>query len=58
MKMYMLIVYVIHLERDDIMLSHHLELDVMCDFTCATNGILVVHVGCKLIFSCKLNFVF
>jgi len=48
MKVYMLIVYIIHVERDDIMLNHHLELDVICDFTYATNGILVVHVGCNL----------
>ncbi len=53
MKVYMLTIYIIHVEHDDIMLSHHLELDVVCDFTYATNGILVVHVGCNFIFNCK-----
>jgi hypothetical protein len=48
MKVYMLTIYIIHVERDDIMLSHHLELEVVCDFIYATNGILVVHVGCNL----------
>jgi hypothetical protein len=48
MKVYMLIVYIIHMKCDDIMLSHHLQLDVACNFTYATNGILVVHVGCNL----------
>ncbi len=31
MKVYMLTIYIIHVEHDDIMLSHHLELDVVCD---------------------------
>jgi len=41
---YMFIVYIIHMECDDIMLSHHLQLNVVCDFIYATNEILVVHV--------------
>jgi hypothetical protein len=48
MKVYMLIVYIIHVECDDIMLSCHLRLDVASHFTYATNGILVIHVGCNL----------
>jgi hypothetical protein len=32
MKVYMLIIYIIHVECDDIMLSHHLRLNVACDF--------------------------
>jgi hypothetical protein len=48
MKVYMLIVYIIHVECDDIMLNHHLWLDVACHFTYATNGILVVHIDCNL----------
>jgi hypothetical protein len=48
MKVYMLTIYIIHVECDDIMLSDHLELNVVCDFTYASNGILVVHVGCNL----------
>jgi hypothetical protein len=51
---YMLIVYIIHVECDDIMLSHHLQLNVVCDFIYATNEILVVYVGCNLFYSCKL----
>jgi hypothetical protein len=31
-----------------VMLSHHLQLDVACNFTFATNEILVVHVSCNL----------
>jgi hypothetical protein len=45
MKMYMLTIYIIHAECHNIMLSHHLQLDVACKFTYATNGILVLHVG-------------
>ncbi len=44
LRVYMLTIYIIHVECDDIMLSHHLRLDVACNFTYATNGILVVHV--------------
>ncbi len=42
MKVYMLSVYIIHVECDDIMLSHHLRLDIACDLTYTTNEILVV----------------
>jgi hypothetical protein len=31
MKVYMLTIYIIHVECDDIMLSHHLRLDVACN---------------------------
>jgi len=48
MKVYMLSIYIIHMECDDIMLNHHLRLDVACDFTYAINENLVVHVGCNL----------
>jgi len=48
MKMYIRSVYIIYAECENIMLSHHLQLDVACDFTYATNGVLVIHVGCKL----------
>jgi len=50
--LYMLIVYIIHLECDDVMPGHHLRLNVICDFIYATN--LIVHVGCNLFYSCKL----
>jgi hypothetical protein len=49
MKVYMLIVYIIHVECDDMMLNHHLWLDVAYDFTYATNEIFVIHVSCSLI---------
>jgi len=48
MKMYMMIIYIIHAECDNIMLSHHLQLDGARDFTYATYGILVVHLSCNL----------
>jgi hypothetical protein len=46
--MYMLTMYIIRMQCDDIMINHHLQLNVACDFTYATNEILVVHVGCNL----------
>jgi len=48
MKVYMLSIYIIYMECDDIMLNHHLQLDDVCDFTCAINENLVVHIGCIL----------
>jgi hypothetical protein len=39
MKVDMLIVYIIHMKCDDIILNHHLQLDVACKFTYATNEI-------------------
>jgi hypothetical protein len=45
----MLTIYIIHVECDDITLSHHLQLDVACDFIYVTNGILIVQVSCNLI---------
>ncbi len=41
-------IHYIHVEYDDIMLNHHLQLNVTSDFIYATNGIFVVHVGCNL----------
>jgi hypothetical protein len=37
----MLTLYIIHVECDDIMLNHHLQLNVACDFTYATNEISI-----------------
>jgi hypothetical protein len=48
MKVYMLNVYIIHVDYDDIMSSHHLRLNVAYNFIYATNGILVVYVDCNL----------
>jgi len=48
MKMYMLTIYIICVEHDDMMLNHHLWLDVAYNFTYAINGILVVYVDCNL----------
>jgi hypothetical protein len=56
MKVYMLTVYIIHVECDDNMLSHHLWLDVECNFTYATNRILVVHVGYNLFLIVNYNY--
>jgi hypothetical protein len=58
----MLTIYIIHVKCDDIMLSHHLQLDVACNFIYVTNGILIVHVSCNLIlvanYSHKLKLLF
>jgi hypothetical protein len=55
MKVYMLTIYIIHVECDDFMLNHHLQLDVACDFIYATNGILVICVGCNLFLVANYN---
>jgi hypothetical protein len=47
-KVYMLTKYMIYVECDDIILSHHLQPNVECNFIDTTNGIWVVHVSCKL----------
>jgi hypothetical protein len=56
MKVYMLTIYIIHGECDDITLSHHLWLDVACNFTYVTNKILVVHVGSNLVLVANYNY--
>jgi len=48
LRVYMLTIYIIHVGCDDIMLSHRLWLDVACNFTYTTHGILVIHVGCNI----------
>jgi hypothetical protein len=55
MKVYILTVYIIHVECDDIMLSHHLWLDVTCDFAYASNGILIVQVSYNLFLVTNFN---
>jgi hypothetical protein len=42
MRVYILIVHITHVECDDIMLNHNLQLDVACDLSYATNKILIV----------------
>jgi len=44
MNMYMLTIYIIHGCPGDVMLSHDLQLNVGCNFTYATNTILIVNV--------------
>jgi hypothetical protein len=62
MKVYMLTIYIIYGECDDIMLNHHLLLDVAYNFIYVTNEILIVHVGSNLFlvanFNCKLKLFF
>jgi hypothetical protein len=41
MEMFTLIIYFIHGKYVDIMLSHHLWLNIQCDFTYATKGFLI-----------------
>jgi hypothetical protein len=55
MKVYMLIAYIIHVECDDIILSHHLQLDVAYNFIYVTNGILVVYVDYNLCLVANCN---
>jgi hypothetical protein len=62
MKVYMLTIYMIFVDCDDIMLGHHLQLDVAWDFIYVINENFVVHVGCNLFlvanYSCKLKLLF
>jgi hypothetical protein len=48
MEAYMLTIYFIHRKCANIMLSHHLQLKVQCDFTYATKGFFSCKVDCKL----------
>jgi len=61
MNMDMSTMYFIYMQCDDIMVSHHLWLNVACNLTYATNEILVIH-GCNLFlvvnYSCKLKLFF
>jgi hypothetical protein len=41
MRSYMFITYIIHVECDDIIVNHHLQLDVGCNFTYVINEILL-----------------
>ncbi len=53
--MYMLTVYIIYVEYFNIMVNHHLRLNVGCDFTYATNRFLVVNVHCNLFIVANYN---
>jgi hypothetical protein len=55
MKVYMLTIYIIHVECDDIILNHHLQLNVACNFAYATNEFFVVHVGYNLFLVANYN---
>jgi len=41
-RVYILTIHITHVECDDIMLNHHLRLDVACDLTYAINKNLIV----------------
>ncbi len=60
MEVYTLTIYFIHGKCASIMLSHHLQLKVLCDFTYATNGIFNYKLDCNclLVINCthKLTF--
>jgi hypothetical protein len=43
-KVYILTIYIIHVKCDDIMLNHHLWLNVAYNFIHATNEFFIVHV--------------
>jgi len=62
MMLYMLTIYIIHVECDDIMFNRHLWWDAACNFIYATSGILAICVGCNLFFvtnyNCKLKLFF
>lgn len=47
-KMYILIVYIIHVKYVDIIMSHHLELNIECDFIYVINEFLITYVDCNL----------
>jgi hypothetical protein len=56
MKVYVLTVYMIVVDCDDIMLGHHLQLDVACDFIYAINEIFVVHANCNFFLVTNYNY--
>jgi hypothetical protein len=55
MKLYMLRMYIIHVECYNIMVSHHLWLDVAWDLNCIINDFFVLHVGCNLVLVVNYN---
>jgi hypothetical protein len=55
MKMYMLHVYIIHMKYVHIMSNHHLWLNVRCDFTYATNKLLVTKFHYNLFILANYN---
>ncbi len=62
MKSYMLNVYIIHVECADIVMNHHLWLNVGCNFTYVINGIQLHVLICNFFivvnYNCKLTFFF
>ncbi len=54
MRLYMLTIYIIHIESANIMVSHHLLLNIQCDFIYATIGVLVACANYNLFYSHKL----
>jgi hypothetical protein len=56
MKVYVLTIYMILVDCDDIILGYHLQLDVACEFIYAINESFVVHVGCNLVLVANWNF--
>jgi len=55
MKVYMLNVYIIHMKYVHIMLNHHLQLNVRCDFNYANNNFLVMNVHYNLFILANCN---
>jgi hypothetical protein len=55
MKVYMLTIYIIHVECDDSMLSHHMWLYATYNFIYVANKILVVHFVCNLFLVASYN---
>ncbi len=57
-KLYMMTIYIIHMEYANIMESHHLLLNIECDFTYATTGVLITYANYNLFYSHKLTLLF
>jgi hypothetical protein len=55
MKVYMLNVYIIHMKYVHNMSNHHLWLNVRCDFTFATNKLVVTNVHYNLFILANYN---
>jgi hypothetical protein len=59
MKLYMLTIYMIHVDCIDIMANHHLRLNIRYDFIYEINKFLVTFVDCNFFifanYSCKLT---
>lgn len=55
-RLYMLTIYIIHVECVDITMNHHLQLNVACNFMYSTNGFLIKCIDYKKIIIINYNY--